>query len=245
MQMLGSTQNAAPTRRACSATQHAWLRRWSGRALMLASAALLAQALWVPVKAELAQWLLEWRWAQARADGVSRPPWPWADTHAVARLTRGIDGRSQIVLAGDNGRALAFGPGWNEASAVPTARGTVVISAHRDTHFAWLRDIEDGEEVELEGMRAHRRYRLHSRSVIDVRQQALALDHGEDQLLLITCWPFDAVDAGGPLRLVLRFVPDAAASGRLTETAAVFPSRPHTPASPRNGGAGTDSSHRG
>lgn len=212
---------------------------------MLASAVLLAQALWVPAKAELAQWLLERRWAQARADGVSRPPWPWADTHAVARLTRGIDGRSQIVLAGDNGRTLAFGPGWNEASAAPMARGTVVISAHRDTHFAWLRGIEDGERIELEGVQAHRRYTLRSRSVVDVRWQALALDTDEDQLLLVTCWPFDAVDAGGPLRLVLRFVPDVAAPGRLTETAAAFPSRRHTPASPRIGGAGTDSSHRG
>lgn len=212
---------------------------------MLTSAVLLGQALWVPAKAELAQRLLERRWAEARADGVSRPPWPWADTHAVARLTRGIDGRSQIVLAGDNGRALAFGPGWNEASAVPAGHGTVVISAHRDTHFAWLRDIADGERVELEGLREHRRYRLHGRRVVDVRWQALALDHDEDQLLLVTCWPFDALDAGGPLRLVLRFVPEAAAAGGFTETVAAFPNPPRTPASPRIGDAGTDSNRRG
>lgn len=213
--------------------------------LLLAGGALLADALWIPAKAELAQWLLERSWNAARASGSAQPPWAWADTRAVARLTRLDDARSQVVLAGDTGRVLAFAPGWNEFSSAPGDIGTVVISAHRDTHFAWLRDIADDEQVELDGLQAQRRYRLHSRTVVDVRTDALAPDAGEDQLLLVTCWPFDAVDAGGPLRLVLRFLPEPLGADRINREAAVSPNLPRTPASPRNADAGTDSSRRG
>ncbi len=218
--------------------------RWFALALLLASGLLLAQALWIPAKAELAQWLLARSWDAARVDGEAQPPWPWADTRAVARLHRAdVDG-GQIVLAGDSGRVLAFGPGWNPASAAPGGQGTVVISAHRDTHFAWLRELAEGAIVELEGLHGARRYRLQERLIVDVREHALAPERGGDQLLLVTCWPFDAVEAGGPLRLVLRFLPKGE-EGTALNPAAASPSPARTPARPRSAGAGTGSSHRG
>jgi len=175
-------------------------------ALLLAAAGLLAaQALWIPAKAALAQQLLEQAWQRSLTSAQPQRPWPWADTAPVARLLRLSTGESQIVLAGDSGRTLAFGPGWNEASAAPLSGGTALISAHRDTHFAWLRDIADSEEVELQSTQGQRRYRLHSRRIVDVRQQGWVARPDRDALLLVTCWPFDAVDARGPLRLLLEF----------------------------------------
>ncbi|SDD87403.1 class GN sortase [Aquimonas voraii] len=219
-------------------------RRWLALSLLLASGVLLLQALWIPAKAELAQWLLARSWSAARATGVAQPPWAWADTRAVALLRRAGEDTGQIVLAGDSGRVLAFGPGWNPASAAPGGQGTVVISAHRDTHFAWLRDLGEGATLELEGLGGMRRYRLRERHILDVRKHALAPDAGEDQLLLVTCWPFDAEEAGGPLRLVLRFLPLERQALALSPAAAP-PSPPRTPASPRSADAGTGSSHRG
>lgn len=219
-------------------------RRACALALLLLSGLLLVQALWIPAKAGLAQWLLARSWDEARAQGEAQPPWAWADTRAVALLRRAGEPDGQIVLAGDSGRVLAFGPGWNEASSAPGTPGTVVISAHRDTHFAWLRDVVPGTRVELQGLHGTRRYRLQDRRVVDVREHALAPDAAEDQLLLVTRWPFDAVDAGGPLRLVLRFSPMAGPTPTVSPAAAT-PSPPHTPVSRRSDGAGTGSSHRG
>lgn len=183
------------------------VRRWTARLLMLGAVAIAAQALWIPAKAALAQVLLERAWSLASSQGAAPPPWPWADTRPVARLTRELDGEGQIVLAGDNGRVLAFGPGWNPSSAAPGGAGTAVISAHRDTHFAWLRGIADGEVVTLEGSEGLRRYRLSERQVVDIRAHSLDLSDPRDGLLLVTCWPFDAAEAGGPERLLLRFEP--------------------------------------
>ena len=50
--------------------------------------------------AALAQSLLETTWERTLADGETRRPWPWADTHAVAKLTSPRLGVSQVVLAG-------------------------------------------------------------------------------------------------------------------------------------------------
>jgi sortase A len=110
----------------------------------------------------------------------------------------------QVVLAGDDGRTLAFGPGWAPASAAPDARGTVVFSGHRDTHFAWLRQLVHGDRVEVESLGGLRRYQVVETRIADSRTERIVIDAEGPELLLVTCWPFDAVQAGGPMRYVVR-----------------------------------------
>ncbi|WP_460454929.1 class GN sortase [Arenimonas aestuarii] len=188
-------------------------RRWLARTLLLAAGLLAAQAAWLPAKAALAQVLLATSWQQSLADGKAHRPWPWADTHAVARLSSPRLGVSQVVLAGDSGRSLAFGPGWAESSAAPGAAGTVVISGHRDTHFRWLKDLRDGDVVQLESRDGPRRYQVAGTRVADARSERIAAS-GRDQLLLVTCWPFEATAPRGPLRYLVTLRPLPRASSR-------------------------------
>ncbi len=187
-------------------------RRWLARALLLAGVVLAAQAAWLPAKAAVAQGLLETTWQQSLADGEVHRPWPWADTHAVAKLAAPRLGISQVVLAGDSGRSLAFGPGWAESSALPGRTGTVVISGHRDTHFRWLQDLRVGDVLELQSRDGPRRYQVAGTRVADARHERIA-DTGRDQLLLVTCWPFDATAPRGPLRYVVSLVPVSGGGG--------------------------------
>ncbi|WP_152560396.1 class GN sortase [Arenimonas donghaensis] len=181
-------------------------RGWLARALLLAAAVMAMQAAWLPAKAALAQVLLTGSWHQTLADGGVHRPWPWADTHPVARLSSpGLD-VSQVVLAGDSGRTLAFGPGWAESSARPGLPGTIVISGHRDTHFRWLQDLRDGDVLVLETREGSRNYVVETTRVADARHERIAAT-ADDQLLLVTCWPFDATAARGPLRYVVSLVP--------------------------------------
>lgn len=183
-------------------------RRWLANGLLLVALCLAANAAWLPAKAAMAQVLLQESWQQALADGGTHRPWPWADTHAVARLHQPRLGVSQVVLAGDSGRPLAFGPGWAESSARPGDAGTTVISGHRDTHFRWLQHLHDGDRVRLETTQGLRDYVVAGRRVADSRSERLATS-GHDQLLLVTCWPFDATAPRGPLRYVVTLVPAA------------------------------------
>lgn len=107
------------------------------RVLVVLALIAIAGGAWIHLKAQLAQVLLRVAWHR------QTKPWPWADTHPVARLIIGDD--DFIVLEGSNGRALAFAPGHLEHTAPPGEPGNCVISAHRDTHFAALRNVRTGD----------------------------------------------------------------------------------------------------
>jgi sortase A len=174
--------------------------------LVVLGVGLLLQGLWIPAKAVVAQVLLERAWEDSKASGGAQvKPWPWADHWPRARLHFPKQQASYVVLSGDQGASLAFAPGHNpQSAALSAALGTKVISAHRDTHFTVLRDVSIGEELALETEQGMRSYRVTQMDVIDVRQQTLEIfPEGEDTLALVTCYPFDAVNPNGPLRLVV------------------------------------------
>jgi sortase A len=149
---------------------------------------------------------LERAWEDSKASGGAQvKPWPWADHWLVAQLHFLQRGESYVVLSEDQGASLAFAPGHNpQSAALSAASGTKVISAHRDTHFTVLRDVLIGEELALETEQGMHSYRVTQMDVIDVRQQTIEIfPEGEDALVLVTCYPFDAVNPNGPLRLVV------------------------------------------
>src|SRR5262249_15282374 len=137
------------------------------------------------------------------ASGRQVKPWPWADTWPIARIAVERLHASTIVLAGSSGQALAFGPGHLELTPDAGERGVAIYSAHRDTHFSFLRDIVAGDEITVTRSDGKTfRYRADGMSV--VRYDASGIDPrgGGYELVLTTCWPFDAVTQG-PLRYVL------------------------------------------
>lgn len=198
-----------------AARRGAWRQGW--RRLAVAAGFLLlgfggwqlGAAGYIHAKAWLAQVLLSHAWAETvagrahdgdRAGEIERP-WPWADTGPIARIRVPDLGVDEIVLAGASGRTLAFGPGHLDQTAMPGEAGHSVISGHRDTHFAFLADL--APDMKLEVQRADgswRRYEVRDSAVIDSRTARLSLAADRPALTLVTCWPFDAIDPGGPLR---------------------------------------------
>ncbi len=164
----------------------------------------LGQGTYIPAKAWLAQELMQRAWLRARRN-VERPaPWPWADTWPVARLTTSSRDVDLIVLEGGSGRTLAFGPGHLSASALPGETGNAIIAGHRDTHFRFLRDVEIGDLIGLESANGQRHvYQVVGADIVDSRKGSLLLDTATAMLSLVTCYPFDAAEAGGPLRYVV------------------------------------------
>lgn len=183
------------------------LRTWLAAAvvmLTLAGCAALAHGLWIVTKAYAGQALLEVAWMRTRDHGVPAKPWPWADTQPVARLVAPAQHATTLVLAGASGRTLAWGPGHLDGSARPGDAGHAVITAHRDTHFAFLSRVAIGDTMTIERADGTRvRYRVVATAVADHRALRLPVDVAVPTLTLVTCWPFDAVAAGGPMRYVV------------------------------------------
>ncbi len=163
----------------------------------------LGQAGWITAKAWLAAGLIESAWRTTLADGTPTRPWPWADTWPVGRLVAPERGVERLVLHGASGRTLAFGPAWDSASAAPGRDGLVLFSGHRDTHFRFLGDLAPGERLRLVGVDGVREYRVEGAEILDVRHQRLADPGMHDMLVLVTCYPFDTLRSGGPLRYVV------------------------------------------
>ena len=185
--------------------------RWRPSRLSPATAAIFAftglwligDAVYIHAKAALAQVLLERAFAAEISTGVVVKPWSWADTWPVARIEVPRLAASAIALAGGTGQSLAFGPGHVERTPEPGEVGTAVYAAHRDTHFAFLGQVETGDEIVVtrrDGATA--RFRVTHTQV--VRWDSSGIDPAARgaHLALATCWPLDSA-LPGPLRYVV------------------------------------------
>jgi sortase A len=157
------------------------------------------------LKAQLAQYLLRRAWAATDAGGGAIKPWPWADTWPVARLLAPQHDVDLIVLADASGRTMAFGPGHVPGTAPPGAPGHTVLTGHRDTAFRFLRALAPGDELRLLAPGGtERRYAVVETRVVDASETWELRETLDDRLTLVTCYPFDALVPGGPLRYVVR-----------------------------------------
>lgn len=164
----------------------------------------LGHGAWIHAKARLAQFLLQRAWERTLRGEAAAKPWPWADTWPVARLRVPAHGVDLIVLSGVSGRTLAFGPGHAPDSAAPGAPGTEIVTAHRDTHFRFLERVRRGDEVFVDAPGGPIvRFLVQELSVVDSRSAVIHRNPRAAALVLMTCYPFDALVAGGPLRYVV------------------------------------------
>jgi len=173
--------------------------------LLLAAVSQLAEFGWIHGKGVLGQWLMASSWAASAQAGGQAPkaPWPGARTRPAARLFVPELNLDRLVVEGLDTPNLAWGPGIETGP-----NGHVLIAAHRDTHFRFLGDLEKGHRIELEQPAGVvRNWRVQESRIVDSRTTSLDMNAPGPLLTMVTCWPIDAIEAGGPLRLVVSAVP--------------------------------------
>jgi sortase A len=175
-----------------------------GIACLFLTILLWGNSIYIHLKASFAQVLIEDAWQDA-LKGKQHPPWAWADTHPVARLHHIKTGNSLFVLSGGHGTALAFGPGHISGTALPGGIGTSVIAGHRDTHFAFLEKVDIGEGLRVQSLNGKwSEFLVTDITIKDTRISDIwYIDPKPNRLVLVTCYPFNAIDPGGPLRMIV------------------------------------------
>ena len=166
---------------------------------------LLMHAVWMPAKALLAEQLIKRSWHHYQTSGEMIPPWPWADTQAIALLTFHRIDREVVVLNGADPTTLAFSVGALSSFGQMNSTKPFVIAGHNDSHFAFLRDIHMKDIITLADAagRSHL-YQVEAIEVIDVHEQSLSTQEIEQGLVLITCYPFDLSNSGGAERYIIK-----------------------------------------
>jgi sortase A len=113
-------------------------------------------------------------------------------------------GVDRIVLAGASGSSLAFGPGHLFGSSLPGQQGNTVIAGHRDTHFRFLQDIQRGDLIQMQSLTGETiQYEVTETIIADEKEAEYIANTSENTLTLITCYPFNAIRPGGPLRYIV------------------------------------------
>lgn len=192
-------------------------------ALCLGGIGMMAQGVAVPVKAEVGQHemmkVFEQRLA-ANADTLGagrqeRANAPSAGTRGHRREAPGLPtdgpiarifvkrlGVQQVVLAGEpTSERLALGPTMLKRG--DDANPVTVLAAHRDTHFLFIRDLREGDEIKVQAVSGEATlYRVIRLETVRWDRFAYPLDPARPMLALITCYPFGGTEYGGPWRRV-------------------------------------------
>ena len=180
--------------------------------MLFAGSCLVARAGYLRAKAEVAGLLIQRAWDQRARTGKLNPPWPWADTHPVARLRIPRIGYDEIVLEGASPRILAFGPARLLSSARPGEAGNIAVAGHRTSWFRRLEEVKTGDDLELQWLdsRSHvlrsRAYQVKAIRIVKPDDVELLAPTDDDALTLITCYPFGRGPRSSQ-RYVVRAVP--------------------------------------
>jgi sortase A len=180
--------------------------------LLITGACLSGRALYMHAKAELAGILVRRAWQQGVQSGKPQAPWPWADTHPVARIRIPRLGYDEIVLEGASPRTLAFGPAHLLNGTGLGGPGNLVLAGHRTSWFRPLESVAPGDAILVQwflpsrGGLQERTYTVNKISVVDPQDTALLAPTPEDELTLITCYPFGR-GPRSPQRYIVRASP--------------------------------------
>ena len=164
--------------------------------ILFAGASLTARAMYLDAKANLAGVLIHRAWAKTAKTGAPQAPWPWADTHPVARLRIPRIGYDEIVLEGATPRTLAFGPARLFSGANLGEPGNVELAGHRTSWFRPLEALDAGDQIEVQwfDMRRHelseRTYTVNDIRIVSPEEVTSLAPRSDNALTLITCYPF-------------------------------------------------------
>ena len=160
------------------------------------------QAIKIDLKAQVAQILLNHAWQQSLKNGEGTKPWPSFDGRPIFKLEIAKHQISQIVLDGTSGQSLAFGPAFHQESFLPSSNKITAISSHRDSHGEYIKNLEIGDILKLQDLDKNwHTYKIEEFLIVNVKD-AVTINK-RNRLLLITCYPFDALLSGTPLRYIV------------------------------------------
>ncbi|MGA2419336.1 MAG: class GN sortase [Candidatus Acidiferrum sp.] len=179
---------------------------------LLAGVSLSCRAAYLHAKAELASVLIHRAWNTRTLTGACQPPWPWADTHPIARLQIPRLSYDEIVLEDANPHTLAFGPARMLSGAAPGEPGNIVLAGHRTSWFKPLEQIAVGDTLRLEWFDQRSRqvrqraYVVRATDIVFPEDVSLLMPTSTDVLTLITCYPFNHAPHS-PQRYIVRATP--------------------------------------
>jgi LPXTG-site transpeptidase (sortase) family protein len=207
----------------------AWLveitpRRAISLMLLLAGAGLLLY-----VSSEYATMYLEQRslaqqWAEQNRAGAPAPP-SGALNDGLTKVRIPKINVDAIVVEGISNRQLLLGPGHMPETPAPGEVGNSVITAHRDTFFRHIYELNKGDDIEVRRNGRVFTYKVTGKKVVKPEDLTVLRQTQDKRLTLITCYPTYYIGPA-PERLVVhsKLVEDPASEAVAATSIASRPS---------------------
>jgi sortase A len=180
---------------------------WRGRRALSLCLVLVGIALLVYVGSQYwamyrSQQKLEAQWErQAAVVNVPGVPRVNADDLLTRVVIPKID-LDAIVVEGVSRKMLNEGPGHIKGTAAPGEVGNAVISAHRDTFFRHIYELNKGDEILVKRSGKVFHYQVTGKKIVMPDDVAVLKQTVDPQLTLITCYPTYYIGPA-PKRLVV------------------------------------------
>jgi sortase A len=145
---------------------------------------------------------LEAEW-QRQAATVSTPgKTPIAPEMMLTRLEIPKIQVDAIVVEGASRKDLSEGPGHMKQTAEPGETGNAVITAHRDTFFRHIYELNKGDQIQVRRNGRTFTYEVTGRKIVMPEDISVIKPTNDPQLTLITCYPTYYIGPA-PKRLVV------------------------------------------
>jgi sortase A len=139
--------------------------------------------------------------------GAPRAAVPVEEGESVGRLRIPRIGVDAVVLEGISQETLAVAPGHYPGMAFPGDGGHAVISAHRDSFFKDLGELEAEDRISVTRPDGHKVFYGVTKSyVVHRSNRTVIVPRDEEVLTLITCYPFNYVGPA-PYRYIVEAFP--------------------------------------
>ena len=167
-----------------------FIRRNASLILIVVGAILLAY-----VGSEYGQMLwgqrqLERKWAeQQQRQDSHQPEKVSAADDGLMRLSIPKIDLAAVVVEGTNRHSLLLGPGHMKDTPAPGEIGNSVITAHRDTFFRHIYELQKGDEILVQRNGKTFHYAVISKHIVKPTDLSVVKDSSDARLTLITCYP--------------------------------------------------------
>jgi sortase A len=130
----------------------------------------------------------------------TKPPTP---LELIGRLEIPNLHLTALVREGADSATLRRAVGHIPGTALPGGNGNIGLAGHRDTFFRALRNIEEGDIIELQTENNAYRYVVESTGVVQPQNIHVLDSSNQPILTLVTCYPFYYVGSA-PERFIVR-----------------------------------------
>ena len=111
-------------------------------------------------------------------------------------------GMDAIVVEGASRKALSAGPGHMKETAMPGEPGNAVITAHRDTFFRHIYELNKGDQIQVRRSGRTFTYEVTGKKIVMPDDVSVIQPTTDPRLTLITCYPTYYIGPA-PKRLVV------------------------------------------